>query len=273
MELFEAQDSRTFLRLAIERIQEKNPRFGYAALVRKAGLASRSFPREVVLGKKSLTIDSARKLAQALSLTAELKQLFLLLVDQDKFKKEDKQSDSLSRQIQKLRNRSRQKLDPKNQGSKNIFYENKGWIEVWSSLPVKNQRPEGISLEVISKQSRVPIKQCEKILNEFIERSLIAKNIETNGYCIAQSEHLIIEELGKDLFFKSWFLDSLDVAKKNAVTHFNSDKHLFLNSVFLIRSEDLVPLRKELRDLMTQYVDQNEDPFGDHLARLSVSFF
>jgi uncharacterized protein (TIGR02147 family) len=273
MELFEAEDSKTFLRLAIERIQEKNPRFGYAALVRKAGLASRSFPREVILGKKSLTIDSARKLAPALSLTAELRQLFLLLVDQDKLKKDHKQSNSLSKQIQKLRNRSRQKLDPKSLGSKNIFYENKSWIEVWSSLPVKNQRPEGTSLEVISKRSHVPIKLCEKILNEFIERSLIARNTETKGYHIIQSEHLIIESMGKDLFFKSWFLDSLDVAKKNALIHFDSDKHLFLNSVFLVRPEDLVRLRKELRDLITQYVDQNEDSFGEHLARLSVSFF
>jgi uncharacterized protein (TIGR02147 family) len=273
MQLLEANDSREFLKLALERIQTKHPQFGYAALVKKAGLASRSFPRDVILGKKSLTSNSARKLAQALSLTAELKQLFLLLVNLDESKKNQQPVEKIAIQIQKVKNRIRQKLEPKTLLAKNIFYEKKGWVEVWASLPAQAQNPAGISLEMILKRSGVSAKTVEKILNELLERALIAKNPETDGYFIQQSEHVIMDELGDNQFFKSWFLESIEMTKKNALAHFSSEHQLFLNSVLLVNAADMPRFKNDLRELIVRYVDQTENSNGDHLARISLSLF
>lgn len=273
MELFEAQDSKTFLSAALKRIQTKSPKFGYAALVRKAGLVSRSFPREVVLGKKFLSQASARKLSSALSLSLDLKSLFLLLVKKDELDRKNKTPEALSHRIRKTRNRIRLKSNPELQIAKNLFYKRKGWIEVWASLSSIDQNPDGVAIETVSSRSGLAIGKCRKILSDLELRAFVQRNSATAGYSTIQSEHLILEELGGDTLFQSWFINSLEVAKKTAEMSFKSDDHLFMNSVVLVQKKDLPKLKQELREVITRFMDLTEDQSGEHLARLSVALF
>ncbi|MEN0057979.1 MAG: hypothetical protein AAGB31_04040 [Bdellovibrio sp.] len=78
--LMKASDYRAFIAILIQE-RKKHRRFGYSDIARHGGFAARSFPRDVVLGKKSLSLNSLPKFIRGLGLTSDLAEYFRILVE------------------------------------------------------------------------------------------------------------------------------------------------------------------------------------------------
>jgi hypothetical protein len=79
-QFMEASDYRSFLDLFIKEVGQTRA-LGWADIARRGGFASRSFPREVVLGKKRLTLLSLPKFIKGLGLNADLADYLRILVE------------------------------------------------------------------------------------------------------------------------------------------------------------------------------------------------
>src|SRR5271156_3519556 len=82
-ELSDSADSRDFLKSAFAIWQRTGKPMSYGSFARRAGLSSRSFPRDVMMGEKRVTTRSLPGFVRALGLKGDLKILFSLLVARD----------------------------------------------------------------------------------------------------------------------------------------------------------------------------------------------
>src|SRR4051812_39197485 len=78
--LMKAQSYRAFTAILIQE-RKKYRRFGYSDIARHGGFSARSFPRDVVLGKKNLSLISLPKFIRGLGLTSDLAEYFRILVE------------------------------------------------------------------------------------------------------------------------------------------------------------------------------------------------
>jgi uncharacterized protein (TIGR02147 family) len=264
--LAEVPDYRTFLKRAFE-LQEKSKQgFSYAGFSRKAGLASRSFPRDVVLGTKRLTAASAQSFGEALLLKGDLKQFFLLLVESAA-----ERSSPLSAVQQKKATQKREQVRTRlaalaQQSSAETVIQHQYWFEVYAALGGVNF---GASLEEVIQKTKIKKAQCESILQTMVKAKVCAFQ-EKSGRYFPNAPHLILNHLGQNKAFKEIFLGGLKQLQIRAEAQFESKEDLFFNSSFTIRQEKQVELKAELRELLLRFVDQNEDEHGDQVVKLTV---
>src|SRR5665811_1170883 len=83
LELAKCSSYREFLIKALEHRVRLNAPLSYARLATLAGFSARSFPRDVILGKKRLTLSSASRFGEALGLKNPLANHFKLLVQRE----------------------------------------------------------------------------------------------------------------------------------------------------------------------------------------------
>jgi uncharacterized protein (TIGR02147 family) len=270
VEMHEAGDYRSFLRLAIQSLKDKNSKFGYSELSRLSGLKSRSFPRDVVMGKKKLSLATAEAMSDALNLNDDLKSLFLLLIELEEptFRQKKNSIAKISQKIKKTRNRIRELSKDTSTESKRNFYLKRDWVDVRASV---SDIDSGSTLKQISERTGFLLSQCKQNLDELIEAGYVQYDSQKELY-FADSQHMILHDLRDNEFFKSWYLDSARVALKKAEENFSEENLLFLNSVFLVRSDQLKQVKSELINVMLKFVDDAETSDGDKLARISLSF-
>lgn len=74
---------RDFLKFFLKPSGEVRKPLSYAEFSRRAGFASRAFPRDVILGARSITSDTLPKFIKGMGLTGEWRDYFSLLVQKD----------------------------------------------------------------------------------------------------------------------------------------------------------------------------------------------
>jgi len=82
-DIFQYLDYRKYLQDYHNSKQEKNPGFSVRAFLKKAGIASPSFFRQIVNGERNLTTDTIRKVLSAMQLSSEEEKFFRALVGFD----------------------------------------------------------------------------------------------------------------------------------------------------------------------------------------------
>jgi hypothetical protein len=133
LHLIEAGSYREFLKRAFA----KRRRFSYAAFARRAGIASRSFPRDVVLGKKRLSLESATRFAAALDLHGDLQDYFLTLVALEEERARIpplRTPATLKATLSKLHARLRAKAAKCGVDGRAALYGSRHWLEVYAAL-------------------------------------------------------------------------------------------------------------------------------------------
>lgn len=82
-DIFQYLEYRKYLQDYHNSKQEKNPGFSVRAFLKKAGIASPSFFRQIVNGERNLTTESIRKVLSAMQLSPEEEKFFRALVGFD----------------------------------------------------------------------------------------------------------------------------------------------------------------------------------------------
>lgn len=262
-----SEDYRDFMKRVIEVRSANGKKFGYADLARISEFASRSYPRDVILGDKIPTLESVNKLIKGMSLQLELKEFFRLLIEVEvkSLRSPDKSEKEIKNILDNLRGRLLKKEDSLLK-RKEYPYSNPLIPTVFAALGPQDR---GASLEEVKSrtgQSGEAIKSC---LKDMIDLGMTTFK-EDRFY--PNLGHVSLQYLSNKTYYKNYVRGSLNHILENLDQDFQKSGHLFFTSSFSIREADMPKLKEELRSLLLQFVDKTEVPEGDKVAHITCSF-
>ncbi len=251
-------NSRSFLKKCLELRKASGQPHSYAFVARASGFKARSFPRDVILGKKSLSAASARALAKGLKLGIALEEYLVALVEAENSEGPMKTADA-------ARSRILGRASAKNRASETVF-DDVHFSAVYSALG----KPEtGATLQEIAKRTSLPLAKIHGTLEGLTAQGLV--RVERGRY-VGIVNHLAFTEMKKSGAFHRIYLARLETTKARARKNFDSTRALFQESTFSVRLDRLPKLRSELQEILLKFATEAGDDEGDGIASLLVSF-
>jgi uncharacterized protein (TIGR02147 family) len=270
-QILSATNYREFIKRMLESRAPAGRKPNYSALARRAGFSSRSFPRDVVMGKKRIVLSSLGAFSKGLGLKGDTKTYFHLLValDEPEVNEQGWDREVIHSRLDRLRSKLLARRADASRKQPNPFYEKPEWMDIYASLgTVEN----GASIDEVAKRSGLTTSACAAALSELEKREVVAFDPDRQRY-LPRSLNLVFEQMGKDQFFKNFYMQTLAEARSQAEKNFAAVDRLFFNSVLSIKEERLAEFQKDLRDVLFKYVEEFEAPDGDHVAKLSVALW
>jgi hypothetical protein len=129
----------------------------------------------------------------------------------------------------------------------------------------------GTALPQIATRASLTEAVCLSVLQQMLEQK-VARHEPATGHYHPRQLRLDLTDSGKDRYFKWHFEQTLAEAAREARAEFNTPDRLFFESVFTVDRTRAPQFKKALRDLLLRFVDQVENPEGDTLGKLLVSF-
>ncbi len=265
--LLRQTDYRAFLREALLILGQRSGRINYAAFSRKAGFASRSFPRDVIVGKRRMTLAALPKFVRGLNLRGDLRIYFqtLVFLEESDLNQNGSSKKELEAKLAKIRANA-ESLKHLKPASGALVVRYRRWQEIFAAL---GETEVGASLSEIESRTRYSQAVCIEALSEMTKEGLVHHNPETQCFR-AVKWHLNLEGLGRDQYFKQHMKYRMNQASLALETKLNSDEHLFFNSVWSIEKSRLPEFKAELRSLLLQFVENTEKSTGDELNQILV---
>lgn len=270
--LVSSANYRDFIKRVIESKRRDGRRFGYSDIARYAGFSSRSFPRDVAIGKKKISLQSLHKLSVGLGLTGDLAQYFRILVEIEhpSCRLRPTSLDRQLRSLQNLKGRILQKsrihsLQPLREGE--VAFSVPTLPLIYAALGTTET---GASISEIQKRTGLRKNEIATTLTALKESDLVEKQ---NDRYFAKEGHLSFQGLKQSEIYQKFYLHLIEQASANARARFNSDEHLFFSSSLSIDQSDLPKLKESLRAVLLDYVDRTEKPSGDKVVSIACSFF
>jgi uncharacterized protein (TIGR02147 family) len=273
--LLESRTAPEFLAKYIEARKSARKSYGYAEIARASRIKSRSTVRDFIIGRRTLTQETSRKIILGLKLNQEQGRYFESLVALEKAK-ETKETDlvkDIERTLQLLKRRMLthlKKVSHPNYREKP--FQSLDWPYVYSSLIDENT---GVTLEEICLKTRLSREKCRMILDQLIDIEIVRMHKEGKQvFYFPTSTLLSFEKLGGDAYFRSSFLQSATRLVKSAEKTFSKNEdRLFLDAIFSIESKELPALRAALQNRILETIQEFERPGGDELVTLVCGFF
>ncbi|MFZ4402510.1 MAG: TIGR02147 family protein [Pseudobdellovibrionaceae bacterium] len=267
----EVQSYRVFIKTILEFRSENGRRFGYSDLARLGGLSARSFPRDVTLGKKNLTLASIPKFVLGMGLTGDLADYFRLLVELEHRDCRARKSGEaqLNKLIYNLRKRILDRASPsasKEIISKNLFQSQYVPL-VYAAL---GNATIGSTCSEIEKKTSLNKEVVISTLSKLLEFGVVDKK---QSRYFANENHLNFPGLSQNEIFRNFYIHLLEKAQHKAKTDFASDSNLHFCSSFSVQEKELPKFKDELRSLLLRYVDSAEDSNGNKVVSLACSLF
>lgn len=268
LQLVDQEDYRVFLKQALGFLGFGGQRINYAAFSRKAGFSSRSYPRDVVVGKRRITAQSLPKFIRGMGLRGDLKTYFVFLVSlhQDDLNTTHLSKADIQQQLKKIRQRLQAKAVPSTAPLLSLA-KFKYWQEVFASL---GDPEKGATLADIAARAQLATAQCQTILAEMCASGCVEYLSETDRYR-GIALNLNLEGLGKELFFKNHLQSRLQKINRNIGVDLNSPDWLVFDSVWSVQKQRLPEFKQEFRKLILQFIETTEEAEGDSLAHVFVS--
>ncbi|MBL7542874.1 MAG: hypothetical protein JNL11_03615 [Bdellovibrionaceae bacterium] len=267
--LSKALDYRSFMQSYITWKKSHKKSYGYASLARAAGFAARSYPRDVILGKRDITAASITRFSKAMNLSGEAARCFHILVCQDRPELFDSSlGDSIKSSLAKSKAKLAQYIENRNQSSVRIYHQN-SWPLVYASLGTVD---EGASLEDVCHRTRFPSYTCRQILKEMIVQELVSFDSEKRRY-FAKNSHLMYQNLGGNSGFKNFYLNSLHRAEVKSRKDFLRKDRLFFASAISVKKSQVIKYRTQLRDLLDSFAESVESPEGDEVVTILCGMY
>ncbi len=271
--LVEADSYRGFLGQAFELLKREKG-LGYAAFARRAGFQARSYPRDILLGKKRLTARAVPRFARALSLPADEAGLFALLVyrEEPDLAPHPMTGPEIDLAIQAATRKLQAKLHQKALGRYHpTIYRIHDWPYVYAAL---GDGRIGATAEEVTRRTRLPIATCRRVLRE-MEKYQLVDHLDSEGgdRYRARSLNLYSVGLGDQASFQDFYFRGLERGRRVAGRNFASDQCFFFSSVFSVKRSSLPQLKERLRAVMREFVCAAEDAEGEELATLLLSFW
>lgn len=259
-----AEDYRSFLRAYLEE-RELN----LSDLARAAGYG-RSYPSDVIKGKRRLTARSCHAFENALKLPSHGRKLFRLLVareEPDNFPEFD--PSRLPEMIESLRARpwgASHKSVATSQAApalKAVFGDPRAAL-VFAAC---GQPGQGASLADVEKRTRLAKPELEGVLRNLSRAGLVRENTETKTF-EPSDLHLFVTADNESRLLIDLFQGACLAARHRVQETATSDREFFFSSVYCVREERLPELKRALRETIVKFIDESIDTDGDRMVRL-----
>ncbi len=177
----------------------------------------------------------------------------------------DRSSEELQAELQKLRPRL---LNPRaSTSAKTDIYRIEDWPLVYSALGRVDQ---GATLEEICRRARLSRDVCVRILAGM--KNFQVLKVESERY-IPINSHLVFSELSTRGAFREYYSRMLRKAGRAAEGGLLDPTQLHFAANFSVAKSRREELREELKQIAMKYAEASEEPLGDEIASLVVSFF
>lgn len=265
-ELAEASDYRGFLSILYSTNKKKSAQFSYAYIAKQCGFLSKSFVKEVIDGKKKMSLESAHKLIEGLSLPVTLGKYFLCLVSINDGQNNDRKNRQGSATAEKELKRLRQSLLGKKAiittNNEDKVFANMHWPIIYAAL---GSQEKGATLLEILQRTGLSETVILSTLNFMISELMISQK---GRRYFVMAETAFFENLGKSQFFKKYYLQALSRLSERAQKNFSSQEELFYAMSMSINKAKIAEFRQDLSELLDKYTTEIEEPHGDRVASL-----
>ncbi len=274
LELLESSNYRDFLKKAFAIWERTGHPVTYSAFSRRAGLSSRSFPRDVLRGEKRLTEQSLPGFIQALGLRGELRAFFTLLVARDEnlrltdvLSSPDARGELVERKRARMKARLEETELPLEQALTVLRSERQTLI-----FAALGTLKDGATLEKIGARIGLERALLEPELQDMALRKLIRYEPES-GRAWPVSTHLDLTGQSRQQDVRDDFVRSTLKLKRRAQEGFASTEELFFQSVFSVDQARMPELKRALRDVLLRFSENGENPDGNRVARIVTGLF
>lgn len=260
--LIKCDNYRSFLLDAFHYMKSVKTGYSLTLLARKIGCKSKSYPNDVMNGRRSLSAGYAPGFASAFGLKGDSRKLFLKLVELEK----TADKEELIKEIDHLKYRLKNQRDLKNKKPTELF-ESGDWIDVYASL---GSLENGSSLTDIQKRTGLSTAVILKTLKHMQDKRMIKHDLKTDRYH-AGNLHYFFEDVSYDSFFQKRIMDLLKRAESTASSYATGTvpkKDFFHCSTFSILEKDVPKIKAELRDVLNKFSQDAEFSDGDKLAHV-----
>lgn len=259
-QLLKAPSYRGFLHVLYTLNKSENPQFSYAYIAKQCGFSSKSFIKEVIDSKKSLTRASCEKVIKGLKLPKSLGDYFFYITAKD-----EGFTDLKEKQLEKEIYRVKSKLLKKDitEAVSTDIFKTLSWPYVYAAL---GEIDVGATLKEIEQRTQLPADEIKKTLNVLLEKKLIEQR---ESRFLANDPTAFFGEIGSSSHFKAFFLHALTLQYERAKKNFNSKDELYFSMSFSAQTQQMTQFKKDLQDLLDKYSSTIEDPNGDRIVTLT----
>ncbi len=263
--ILEVNDYRSFI-LTYKKEKSIKSSFSYSQIAQRAGFSSSSFPRDVAVGQKRLTVSSLYLMIKGLGLTGDLADYFKMLVNSEHADTiiDGKKILEIERTKQNLKDRIRKK---KNLSFESDPYKYEFFPIIYAAC---GNEATGATIDEIQNKTNLPTLEIENTLNALIGFKLINKK---QTRYIPYNSHLFFEAIDESTAFKKFFNYLLIQASVKSKKDFKSQENLFFASSFSVKKSQQENLKKDLRTLLLSYIDKAEQADGDKINSIICSMF
>lgn len=265
VQLLAAPDYRTFL----QEYCELTP-LSFAALARRSGFASRAYVREVIEGKRRLTVLSVGKFSTGLHLRGDWKPYFRLLVARTEkdscpegwsSARIERQLEILRAKIEGKRSRRAVKNDPDLVDS---YLKVPYFLEIYAA---SGEIGSGSSLNEIQLRTGLDSRVLKSSLSKMEKLGVFVRDQAKERF-LPTDFHIAISAAERSEYFRRAYVKGLELARKGATHDLGSPEKLFFQSTFCVRVNDLPILKQRLRKLLDEFVESSIDGSGERVVNL-----
>lgn len=265
-ELLEENSYRSFLKTLYRFNKKQHASFSFQYLAKQCHFSSKSFLKDVMDGKKSLSLQSSYQLIEGLPLKGLTGKYFLALVASEEGFRTSNKKDPKN-QIAELKEKLLRQLEaPRLAKEGDELFQFFHWPYVYAAL---GDQKKGSSFEEILEKTKLHPSAVQTTLKKLIEMKMV---IPKKNRFIASSNSAFIEGLDQSEFFKKFYRQALSKLSDNVDRNFQSRDSLFYNMVFSVDPNQAPELAQELAELLDRYTEQAEKSTGDRLASLTCGF-
>ncbi|MBK9321807.1 MAG: hypothetical protein IPM97_02425 [Bdellovibrionaceae bacterium] len=245
----------------------------FQAFAKKAGYASKSYPAEVLSGKKRLKLQSVEKFSNGMRLNQELSDFFRTLVMIDLVnhgeiglptleflkKRNLKIAEKLLKRFQRIQSADSHK------GLQKVLLK-KNFPEVFASM---GSAKSGANINDLCLRTGLSEFEIRNIVKDLQEAEIIV-HVEDRYYL--KNGNLDLKFLKSDEFFKKNFTRSSEKALKRLPLQMESKKSLYMTQTYSVQSHMLPELKVQLEEMILKFADESEFANGDVVAEICLSF-
>lgn len=264
-ELLASSDPGDFLKKAFAIWKRSGKPVSFGEFSKRAGLSSRSFPREVVIGNKRISRRSLAGFVRALGISGDLRLFFSLLVSRSEALMEGNSLESicLAERLARIRKRLLGPTLPSGQTLEQVFrsdlsskvYAASGDFEVGSTPEEIAERVQGSLRDVLGE------------IEELAKNGLLLWDAEKR-LVRPVSEHLSLFGQAEGSRVQEDYLRGLQRVQKRASRQFADSETAYMQFVFSVRRSHMPQLKEELSKVLCRFAEDAESASGDRVARL-----